>query len=41
MAALIIPIGKWHTVRVLESGTIIMEVKDGAVGEMGRLNLDY
>ena len=24
-----IPIGQWHTVRVLESGTVIMEVKDG------------
>lgn len=27
--ALNIPAGQWHTVRVLESGTIIMEVKDG------------
>ena len=24
-----IPIGQWHTVRSLESGTVIMEVKDG------------
>ena len=24
-----IPIGQWHTVRALESGTVIMEVKDG------------
>ena len=24
-----IPIGQWHTVRTLESGTVIMEVKDG------------
>lgn len=24
-----IPIGQWHTVEVLESGTVIMEVKDG------------
>ena len=23
------PIGQWHTVRALESGTVIMEVKDG------------
>ena len=22
-------IGQWHTVRALESGTVIMEVKDG------------
>lgn len=27
--ALNIPIGQWHTVEVLESGTVIMEVKDG------------
>ena len=24
-----IPIGQWHTVEVMESGTVIMEVKDG------------
>ncbi len=29
IVALNIPIGQWHTVRVLESGTVIMEVKDG------------
>ena len=28
--ALNIPKGQWHTVEVLESGTVIMEVKDGA-----------
>lgn len=28
--ALNIPIGQWHTVEVLETGTVIMEVKDGA-----------
>lgn len=27
--ALNIPIGQWHTVKVIESGTVIMEVKDG------------
>lgn len=27
--ALNIPAGQWHTVRVLESDTVIMEVKDG------------
>jgi len=27
--ALNIPIGQWHTVEVLESGTVILEVKDG------------
>ena len=25
-----IPIGQWHTVEVLESGTVILEAKDGA-----------
>ena len=24
-----IPIGQWHTIRSMESGTVIMEVKDG------------
>ena len=33
--ALNIPIGQWHTVRVLESGTVIMEVKDGAYEPLG------
>ena len=27
--AINIPIGQWHTVRALESGTCILEVKDG------------
>lgn len=35
MVALSIPIGQWHTVRVLESGTVIMEVKDGAYEPIG------
>lgn len=30
VVALNIPAGKWHTVQALESGTVIMEVKDGA-----------
>ena len=33
--ALNIPIGQWHTVRVLESGTVIMEVKDGRYEALG------
>ena len=33
--ALNIPIGQWHTVEVLESGTVIMEVKDGAYEPIG------
>jgi len=28
--ALNIPAGRWHTVRALESGTVILECKDGA-----------
>ena len=30
VVALNIPAGQWHTVRARESGTVIMEVKDGA-----------
>ena len=30
VVALNIPAGQWHTIRVLESGTVIMEMKDGA-----------
>lgn len=48
VVALNIPIGQWHTVRALESGTVILECKDGAyeplrledtleVGLVGRL----
>lgn len=33
--ALNIPIGQWHGVEVLESGTVIMEVKDGAYEPIG------
>ena len=33
--ALNIPIGQWHTVEVLESGTVIMECKDGAYEPLG------
>ena len=29
VVALNVPAGQWHTVRSLESGTVIMEVKDG------------
>ena len=28
--ALSVPIGEWHTVRALESGTVILEMKNGA-----------
>ncbi len=30
VVALNIPAGQWHTVRSLESGTVILEVKDGS-----------
>ena len=30
-----IPIGQWHTVRTVESGTVILEVKDGAYEPTG------
>ena len=30
-----IPAGQWHTVRILESGTVIMECKDGAYEPLG------
>lgn len=35
LVAVNIPIGQWHTVRALESGTVIMEVKDGPYEPMG------
>lgn len=30
VVAVNIPVGKWHTIEVLESGTVILEMKDGA-----------
>ena len=33
--ALNIPIGQWHTVEVLESGTVILEMKDGPYEPIG------
>lgn len=35
VVALNIPAGQWHTVRALESGTVIMEVKDGPYEPIG------
>lgn len=32
--ALNIPAGQWHTLRALESGTVILEMKDGAYEPM-------
>ena len=34
-AALNIPVGQWHTVMALESGTVILEVKDGKYEPIG------
>ena len=33
--ALNIPAGMWHTLRALESGTVILEMKDGAYEPIG------
>ena len=35
VVAVNIPIGQWHTVKSLESGTVIMEVKDGPYEPLG------
>lgn len=36
VVALNIPLGQWHTVRSLESGTVILECKDGAYEPLGQ-----
>lgn len=35
VVALNIPLGQWHTVEVLESGTVILEVKEGKYEPLG------
>ena len=35
VCALNIPAGQWHTLRSLESGTVILEMKDGAYEPIG------
>ena len=35
VVALNIPAGQWHTVRALESGTVIIEMKNGAYEPIG------
>ena len=37
--ALNIPMGQWHTVRSLESGTVLLECKDGAYAPLGEVDL--
>ena len=35
VVALNIPAGQWHTVRALESGSVILEMKEGAYEPVG------
>ena len=35
VVALNIPAGQWHSLRVIESGTVILEMKDGAYEPIG------
>ena len=35
IVALIVPIGQWHTVHALESGSVILEMKDGPYEPIG------
>ena len=35
VVALNVPAGQWHSIRVLESGTVILECKDGAYEPLG------
>jgi len=39
VVAVNIPAGQWHTVRALESGTVIMEVKDGAYEAISEVDI--
>ena len=39
VVALNIPAGVWHTVRALERGTVILEVKDGGYEPIGAADL--
>jgi len=35
VVAINIPAGQWHTVRAMESGTVVLEMKDGAYEPLG------
>ena len=35
VVALNIPAGRWHTVRALESGSVLLEMKEGAYEALG------
>ena len=37
--AMNIPAGQWHTLRALESGTVILEMKDGAYEPIGQADI--
>ena len=39
VVALNVPAGQWHTVRSLESGSVILEMKNGAYEPMGAEDL--
>ena len=39
VVALNIPIGEWHTVRALESGSVILECKDGPYEPQGATDI--
>lgn len=39
VVALNIPVGQWHTVRALESGTVILECKDGKYEPLGNKDI--
>ena len=41
VVALNIPIGQWHTVHALESGTVIMGVKDGPYEPLSPVDILY
>ena len=36
VVALTVPVGQWHTVRALEPGSVILEMKNGAYEPLGR-----
>lgn len=39
VVALNIPAGQWHTVKALESGTVILEMKDGLYEPIGPVDI--
>lgn len=39
VVALNVPAGQWHTVRALESGSVILEMKDGPYEPLGEVDI--